>query len=365
MKGFRHIQRPFLLPFTFLFRIVVMVRNLLFDLHILQSTSFKIPIISLGNITVGGTGKTPHVEMLVRLLAHDHKLAVLSRGYKRKSAGFVLGTRKSRVSDIGDEPVQIKTKFPEIQVAVDNHRVHGIKKLLKIKRKPDVIILDDAFQHRYVTPGLSILLVDYNRPVFHDVMLPAGNLREPWKNAKRADIIIVTKCPDHLPPNERTRFSEKLCLRPGQDLFFTAYSYASPMAVFPKKKRKHYDYSYKHLRKSRACILLVTGIANPGPILQFLEETISVQDTLFFPDHHEFNIHDLNLITKRFHAVSGAEKYILVTEKDAVRLRDLEMHDYLKKVFLYIPVEVKFLVKGEKPFYKRIDKFLRMADRDY
>jgi tetraacyldisaccharide 4'-kinase len=359
MKVLENRKRPLLLPFSCLYWIVVRVRNLLFDLKILRSKSFCLPIISVGNITVGGTGKTPHVEMLVRQLKHDYQMAVLSRGYKRKSTGFMLATRRSAVSDIGDESLQIKSKFPEIQVAVDNHRVHGVKKLIKINRRPEVIILDDAFQHRYIKPGLSVLLVDYNRPVFHDYMLPAGNLREPWKNSRRADIIVVTKCPSGLLPIERVHFSEKLRLNPKQDIYFTTYSYGSPQAVFTGKKRKNDGFTFKQLRKSHAAILLVTGIANPGPVLQFLDQTLRVHDSIFFPDHHEFTQHDLQLILNRFHSVPGAVKYIMVTEKDAVKLREMDLDEILKKALLYIPVEVKFLAKGEKPFFKRIEKYIK------
>lgn len=359
----RQIQRPFLLPFSFFFWIVVKIRNLLFDLHVLRSTSFCQPIISIGNITVGGTGKTPHVEMLVRFLRHNYNLAVLSRGYKRKSAGFVLATGHSRLSDIGDESLQIKMKFPDIQVAVDNSRVHGVRKLMEIKHKPDVIILDDAYQHRYIKPGLSVLLIDYNRPVFQDVMLPAGNLREPAGNCRRADIIIITKCPANLSPRDRKRFIKELHHKKNQHLYFTTYDYGQPLEVFPGRKKHIQTSSFRHLRKSHAEILLVTGIAEPKPILQFLGEFLHVHDFIFFPDHHQFNERDLQSISKRFQSVPGAKKYILVTEKDAMRLRDLEMDEYLKKALLYIPIKVKFLAQGEKPFYKRVIKFIKKTSR--
>jgi tetraacyldisaccharide 4'-kinase len=321
------------------------------------------PIISVGNITVGGTGKTPHVEMLIRFFKDEYRLAVLSRGYKRKSTGFVMASRKSFVSEIGDEPMQIKTKFPEIMVAVDNHRVHGVKKLLMLKHRPDLIILDDAFQHRSIKPGLSLVLVDYNRPVFHDHLLPAGNLREPWKNSKRADMVVVTKCPDSLSPVERARFSEKLRLRPNQDLYYTAYSYGSPLAVFPHRKKKDNGQTFKQIRKSHAGILFVTGISDPRPVQRFLENTVHGFDSLLFPDHHSYDGNDLQLIASRFQSLPEIEKYILVTEKDAVKLREMVMEDYLKRALLFVPVEVKFLAKGEKPFFKRLEKYIRKALR--
>ena len=358
MKGLKQIQRPLLLPFSFFYWIGVTVRNRLFDLHVLRSTGFGIPVVSIGNITVGGTGKTPHVEMLVRMLKSDYRIAALSRGYKRKSTGFIMASRHSLVSDIGDEPMQIKNKFPEISVAVDSDRVHGVNKLLKSKHRPDIVILDDAFQHRYIRPGLSIVLVDYNRPVFNDFLLPAGNLREPWRNISRSHIVIVTKCPENLFPQEMTWFTQKLCLDNEQELFFTTYSYGTPEAVFPVKKRKDVP-TFKQLRKSHAGILLVSGIANPQPLLQFLQKILKVHETMFFADHHEFTNFDIHAISIRFHSIPAHEKYIFVTEKDAVKLRELDVDEQLKKAFLCIPVEVQFLARGEKPFYKRIDKFIK------
>ncbi len=360
MKGFRQIQRPLLLPFSFFYWIAVAIRNRLFDLRILRSTGFDIPVISVGNITVGGTGKTPHVEMLVRMLKSDYRIAVLSRGYKRKSAGFIMASRHSPVSEIGDEPMQIKNKFPDISVAVDGDRVHGVTRLIKSKHRPEVVILDDAFQHRYIQPGLSIVLVDYNRPVFNDLLLPAGNLREPWKNIRRSHIVIVTKCPENLFPQEMTWFTRKLALQPEQELFFTTYAYGTPEPVFPAKKRKEVP-TFKQIRKSHAGILLVSGVANPQPVLQFLQKILKVQETLFFADHHEFTNFDIHSISLRFHSIPAIEKYIMVTEKDAVKIRELDMDEQLKKVFLYIPVEVQFLARGEKPFYKRIDKYIKRA----
>jgi len=364
MKGFGFRLRTLLLPFSFLYGFVILVRNLLFDTNLLPSTGFRIPVISVGNITAGGTGKTPHIEWLIRQLKNDYRLAVLSRGYKRKTRGFLLVSRHSLVSETGDEALQIKTKFPEIKVAVDSQRVRGVKKLLKIKGKPEVILLDDAFQHRYIRPGLSVLLVDYNRPVFHDHLLPSGNLREPWNNSKRANFIIVTKCPAGLLPVERMLFASNLRLHPKQDLYFTTYSYASPQPVFRLKKKRTSSVTFKQLRKSNAGILLVTGIADPRPVLRFLKGIVHVHDTLFFPDHHQFSAGDLQLISRHYYSIPATEKFILVTEKDAIRLQEMEIDRNMREAFLYIPVEVKFLAKGEKPFYKRIEKYIRKTSKE-
>jgi len=364
MSNFRYIQRPLLIPFSPLYWLVVWIRNLLFDLGVLRSTQFNIPVISLGNITVGGTGKTTHAEYLIRLLKNDYKIALLSRGYKRKSGNFILASVKSHVDNIGDESLQIKLKFPEIPVAVDNNRVNGIKKLIRTFSKLDVVILDDAYQHRYIKPGLSMLLIDYNRPVFHDILLPAGNLREPWRNCNRADIIIVAKCPLYLSPLERANFTANLKLTPKQHIFFTVYNYHAPLAVFPGKRHQPESFTYKQLRKADAGILLVTGIANPKPLKKFLEKSLHVDGEIAFPDHHQFTYNDILTIKERLQSINAQEKYVVVTEKDAIRLRELEIADKsLKKAFIYIPVEIGFLAKGEKPLMKRIYKYLKKAGK--
>jgi tetraacyldisaccharide 4'-kinase len=362
MAGFRHIVRPLLLPLSLLYGLVVLIRNLLFDFRIMRSTRFKLPVISVGNITVGGTGKTPHVEYLVQLLKNDFKLAVLSRGYKRKTKGFILASKKTGVADIGDEPLQIKLKFPDVNIAVEHNRVKGVRTLIERIPKLNLVILDDAYQHRYIRPGLSILLVDYNRPIFHDMLLPAGNLRESWHNAKRADIIIITKCPDHLSARERSDFFTKLHPGPKQKVFFTCYTYGTPVPVFPCKHSRQDFGSYNYIRKSGAGIMLVTGIANPLPIRQFLEHNLHIDDELIFNDHHDYDLKDLQLIKIRFKTIELAEKCIIVTEKDAVRLRELDISDKsFRRSFYYIPVEVKFQAKGEKPFVKRVYKFLKKS----
>jgi tetraacyldisaccharide 4'-kinase len=318
------------------------------------------PVISVGNITVGGTGKTPHVEYLVQLLKNDYKLAVLSRGYKRKTNHFILASKKTSVSDVGDEPLQIKLKFPDINVAVERNRVKGVRELTKRFRKLEMVILDDAFQHRYVHPCLSILLVNYNRPVFKDVLLPAGNLREPWRNARRADIIIVTKCPDYLSFTQREDFIKNLHLRSKQEIFFTKYKYGTPIPVFPDKHNRHEGLTYRHLNKAQTSIMLVTGIADPEPLKLFLQGIVPVTEEITFPDHHNYKRKDMQLIMDTFGTIKAEEKIILVTEKDAVRIRETSFSDKsFKRAFYYIPVEVKFLAKGEKPFIKRTYKILR------
>jgi tetraacyldisaccharide 4'-kinase len=362
MAFFRHIQRPALLPLCLVYGLAVLIRNFLFDIRILRSTKFKIPVISVGNISAGGTGKTPHVEYMIQFLGIGFRMAVLSRGYKRKTRDFVLAGKKTGVSDIGDEPMQIKLKYPHVDVAVDRNRVNGVRKLMEKVRKLDLIILDDAFQHRYIQPGLSILLVDHSRPIFNDVLLPAGNLREPAGNKRRADLIIVTKCPRHMSAEERGHFTAALHPAKKQKVYFTRYSYGSPVPVFKEKTPAAKVLNYTDMEHPGTGILLVTGIANPLPLQQYLKDFLAISGELRFPDHRHFTSRDLKLISATFKSLPGKEKYIVTTEKDAVRLREAGLSDpELKKALYYIPVEVIFLAKGEKSFIKKIYKFLRKS----
>jgi len=364
MPGQRHIARPALLPLSFIYSLIVQIRNILFDLHILPSITFKLPVISVGNITVGGTGKTPHVEYLVQLLKDEYKTAVLSRGYRRKTRDFILASTRSGTADIGDEPRQMKLKFPDVHIAVERNRVRGVRTLIESIHKLDLVILDDAFQHRYIRPGLSVLLIDFNRPVFHDILLPAGNLREPGHNARRADIIIVTKCPEILPIQERSEFIAHMNPGARQEIYFTRYTYGIPVPVFPDKHGQQDPVSYKQLRKSKTGVMLVTGIANPAPLREFLEQNLRIDDELNFKDHHDYDRKDMQYIKNRFKTIEKVEKCIIVTEKDAVRLQEIVIADEsFRRSFYYISIEVKFLVKGEKPFIKRIFKYLKKAGK--
>ena len=245
-------------PLSWLYGLGVGFRNILFDMGILKSRSFTVPVISVGNITVGGTGKTPHVEYLIQLLKDRAKVAVLSRGYKRKSHGFVLADEQSTVNDIGDEPFQMKTKFPDITVAVDKKRTRGIDHLTsgEYVKDIDVIFLDDAYQHRYVKPGINILLVDYHRLVIYDTLLPAGRLREPVKSKDRADIVIVTKCPKDLKPMEFRVITKAMNLYPYQQLFFSTHEFGSLRQMFGEDQKPLNTIADKN-------VMLLTGIASP------------------------------------------------------------------------------------------------------
>lgn len=348
--------RWLLLPFAFIYGLIVWIRNRMFDTNVLPSKEFNLPIISVGNITVGGTGKTPHVEYLLKLLHQEKKVAVLSRGYKRKSSGFLVAGIDTSSVKIGDEPRQIKRKFPEVAVAVDGNRVHGINKLLSgaASFDPDVIVLDDAFQHRYVKPGLSILLVDYNRPLEKDYMLPYGRLRESVSEKKRANIIIVTKAPPELKPIERRIISTDMKLFPYQNLFFTYLKYGALKPVFFENA----ELSTKKTDDTKLDVLLVTGIANPIPLKEYIESKYNRVEHLKFPDHHSFTAKDLSKIDKVFNAMASDNTIIITTEKDAVRMSDNKIFEPLASILYYVPIEVEFLDNDHEVFNKRVASFI-------
>jgi tetraacyldisaccharide 4'-kinase len=346
-----------MLPVALLYGLAVTIRHKLFDWKILPSESFDLPLICVGNITVGGTGKTPHVEYLVKLLKEKYKVAILSRGYKRKTRGYQAANKKSTPNIIGDEPYQIYRKHPDITVAVCEKRVEGISNLLQNIKQPEVIILDDAFQHRYVKPGLNIVLIDFNRPIFKDHMLPAGNLRDRRSQLKRADIVIVSKTPKDITPLEKRLWIKNLKLFPYQKLFFSYISYSRPKAIFQKKET---ELSLSQIKKEDASILLVTGIANPLPIIEYLKQKEIDFKTIKFPDHHNFSESDLDNIKNEFKNIKGRKKIILTTEKDAVRIKHLnKVPGSLKDRLYYLPIKIKFIDNGNKGFDKIINGYVR------
>lgn len=352
------IQRT-LLPLSWLYGLVVNVRNRLFDRGILKSVKFDIPIICVGNLTVGGTGKTPHVEYLIRLLSSRYKVAVLSRGYKRKTNGFRIVDTDSKVSDVGDEPLQIKQKFPDTLVVVDKNRQNAIKKILTIEKeeRPDVILLDDGFQHRYVQPSLSILLVDSNRPVYEDVLLPAGSLREPLSGKNRASMVIVTKCPPDMQPIDFRIYANGLNLFVYQELRFTTFDYGKIKPVFSDLELPVLEPD--DLRKKH--VFLITGIAQPEPMAEKLELKTYNLYTKFYPDHHQYKASDIEDIQKELDEIDDDDKIIITTEKDATRFRALTfLPEEMKKIMYYIPIQVQFIEESEQEsFNKKIINHVR------
>jgi tetraacyldisaccharide 4'-kinase len=303
------LVRFLLFPFAVLYDLITTIRNILFDVHYLKSTSFKIPIIVVGNLSVGGTGKTPQIEYLIRLLKDTYNVSVLSRGYKRKTKGFVLVNKNHTSNDVGDEPLQYFNKFTNINVVVDEKRVAGITNLI-VQKSPEVVLLDDAFQHRKVKGSFYILLTKYDDLFTDDFLLPTGNLRESRVGAKRADIIVVTKCPDNLKKEEKERIEGKL-QKFNKQVFFTMISYADKICGSQ-------EISLKELKKFE--VLLITGIANPSPLLEFLSKKDIKFTHLKYADHHHFSSKEIEVIKKKFKSINSDKKLILTTEKDYTRL---------------------------------------------
>lgn len=346
------ILRILLWPISLIYGLVTQVRNFLFDHHILKSKKFNVPIISVGNITVGGTGKTPHVEYLVRLLQNENNLAVLSRGYKRKTKGFYIAADNPMPDKIGDEPCQIKRKFPDITVAVDANRTRGIQKL--IDKGIRTVILDDAYQHRYVKPGLSILLVDFNRNINKDHLLPFGRLREHVSAKDRADIMIISKTPPNIKPIDRRLIHKNLYPRPYQKVYFTGLRYGNIKAVF---KEADNNISLQHFKTGS--IVLFTGIAHTKQLLDYLSRFCENIIHLNYPDHAHYNLKRINKIIDTFNSIKNSNKIILTTEKDAVKVRALPVEDNIfKQKLFFLPIEVFFIDK-EKDFNNQIIDYVR------
>ena len=349
----------YLLPLSWLYGLGVKLRNLLFDVGIIKSHSFDVPVISVGNITVGGTGKTPHVEYLIRLLHDKAKVAVLSRGYKRKTKGFVLADDSSTARTIGDEPFQMKNKFKDIIVAVDKDRREGIRRLTEDKGGDvDVVLLDDAFQHRYVKPGINILLVDYHRLIIYDKLLPAGRLREPLSGKNRADIVIITKCPSDLKPMAFRVITKAIDLFPYQHLYFTRLSYERLTPVFCGEERRLAD-----IRPDEH-VLLLTGIASPRQMMEDLHPYVSHLEPMTYRDHHNFTPSDVEEINRRF-AGMPAPKLIITTEKDATRILALKgLSEEVRKALYMLPIKIEFMLDQEEIFNENIIGYVRKNSRN-
>jgi tetraacyldisaccharide 4'-kinase len=353
------ITRNFLLyPVALIYGLITGFRNFLFNSGILHTTLFPIPIICVGNISVGGTGKTPHTEYLVNLLGKDFKVATLSRGYKRKTRDFRIASKTSTVSEIGDEPMQIFRKFPDTLVTVDRRRVNGVWRILHYASDTEVIILDDGFQHRSITPGFSILLSDFERPVMRDHMLPYGNLREDKSNMRRADVILITKCPKNLNPIQRRLIVKEIAKAAYQNLFFTSLTYRAPLPVFGNHDK---DVSYFDLTKcSESSIVLLTGVANPAPLREYLQKFFCGITELSYPDHYSYEEKDIQKIADAFNDLRTSSKYIMTTEKDAVRLREFtHMEEPLRSAMFYVPVGIFFLNEDKDEFDKLILDYVR------
>lgn len=344
-----------LLPLSWLYGVGSDFRNMLFNTGILSSKSYSIPIISVGNITAGGTGKTPHIEYLIRLLSERYRVAVLSRGYKRRSRGYVLAQPDTPMEMIGDEPWQIKEKFPQAYVAVDTNRRHGIERLMTDQKTRDVqvILLDDAYQHRYVTPGINILLIDYHRMITEDRLLPAGRLRERVSSKIRANMVIVTKCPRNLTPIGYRVVQQSLHLKPYQSLFFSTFKYGNLRKLFTKG-----EMPLEQIRKDSMHVLLVTGIDNPQQMEQDMRKFAQYVTPLSYSDHHYFtpqNVEEINNAALKM----PKPMIVVTTEKDAPRLKNMQGFNEVVRDNLYVfPIEIEILKEKETTLNEQIINYV-------
>lgn len=348
------LKKIILFPFAVIYGFITSIRNFLYDWNFFNSKSFDVHTICVGNLAVGGTGKTPHVEYLINLLKSHAKIAILSRGYKRKTNGFIHASESSTAFDIGDEPLQYKTKNPELDVCVDANRVNGVKKILEFTEPPKVIILDDAFQHRALNCELKIVISEYSNLYINDCMMPAGYLRESIKGIRRADIIIISKTPQNTTPIEIRNVIKDLKPLAHQRLFFSWLEYGelkgfgNPLETID---------TLNDLFRYR--IVVFTGIGNPSPMITYLKEYAADVKHLQFPDHHSFTINDIATIKAELDAIEGGNKIVVTTEKDAMRLMSSNLQDIANTLPLYtLPIEVDFKDKADE-FNETIINYVR------
>jgi tetraacyldisaccharide 4'-kinase len=339
-------------PLALLYAFIVMLRNKLFDWKILRSKKFSIPVISVGNLSYGGTGKTPQIEFLIRLFQEQFNICVLSRGYGRSSRGFILAGENHTAADIGDEPLQYFRKFKDITVAVDERRSRGITQVLKMKPETNLVLLDDAFQHRYVKPALSILLTDFHHLYMNDYPLPTGTLREFRSGARRADVIIVTKTPRIFSPILRREIAGQINPARHQKVFYSYIDYMDPvpLRVTGIEKNPASKYSY---------VLMLSGIANSYPLQDYLRNLCNELVVRDFPDHHKYTLQDVRSILDSYNNILSKDKVIFTTEKDAMRLEQEEFSELLAGLpVYYIPIRVKFHHCDDARFDKFIHSYV-------
>ena len=345
MKNWRRL----LLPFSLLYGLVVIIRNWLYDGGLLKSRQFNIPVICVGNLDVGGAGKSPMTEYLVRLLKKDSKLATLSRGYGRKTQGYLAADDTATAAEIGDEPSQFKHKFPDITVAVCEDRVKGIQHL---KKDHNLVILDDGYQHRSVKPGFSVLMFDYGKIYDPHWLLPAGNMREPFSGRWRADILVVSKCPEDISITEQTNIAERLEPLPFQSLFFTSIAYQPLQAISGERSNIMIDMA--------TTVFLLTGIANPAPLVQHIKNKTRHIIHHNYPDHHRFSLKNIAKLADEFEACTSQKKVIITTEKDAQRLVEHELQPAIEKLpIMVLPVAARFLNDSGPEFDQLVTQYVR------
>ncbi len=345
LKSFRVL----LFPFAVLYGLIIFIRNRLYDKNYLKYAEFNFPLICVGNLAVGGTGKSPMVEYLIKLLEPQFKIATLSRGYKRKTKGYVLASDITTALEIGDEPMQFHLKFPNVPVAVGEERLVGIPHLLQDHPNLQAIILDDAFQHRTVKAGMNVLLTEFSNLYTHDFFLPTGDLRDEWSSAKRAQIIVVTKCPVDLTEEKKQRIIRSLKPTASQKVYFTCIEYGTPYHIF--------NNSDEWILTQRDEVLLVCGIANPKPLKDYLLQNVHTYYQQDYSDHHIFSIDDLKEIKEKFNQIHAKDKLILTTEKDAVRFT--KFTEELAEIPMYVlPIRHRFLFDESNLFNEQIADYI-------
>ncbi|WP_329903535.1 tetraacyldisaccharide 4'-kinase [Porphyromonas pogonae] len=362
-------------PLSSLYGAAVKLRNMLFDQGVIKSHTYPIPLICVGNLSVGGSGKTPHVELLLRKLTPKHKIAVISRGYKRSTKGLIIATPHSTAKEIGDEPKQIVSKFPGILMVLDGNRRRAMEYLLNLPKceRPDIVIMDDGFQHRYVRPSFSIILSDYNNPLISDSLLPEGTLREPASSRYRADAVIVTKCPQGLQPIDTRIARRDLALYPDQYLFFSHIVYGDTLRIqdLAKKVDPPPDISQEKIDhplsiNHQTPVIALSGIAKPELFQNYLRQHYNYIEEINYGDHHQFCSQDIKHIHDTYHRVqqqNDKQVIIITTEKDAVRLADI-LESFDKEVvsaLYYLPIEVKILRGWEDSFNRMLDKAVKLT----
>lgn len=344
----KSIFKILLYPISILYGLTLYIRNKFYDLQLFNSTQFNIPVISIGNLSLGGTGKTPHIEYLVKLLKDQNKIATISRGYKRNTKGFVLANEQSTANDIGDEPLQFKTKFKNLIVAVDEKRVNGIKKVCELHPTTNLILLDDAYQHRAVSRTTNILLSEYKHLYCDDFVIPSGRLREFKSGSKRADIIIVTKSPKNITDKERKNILTKLAPKDYQSIYFTSVKYG---------KTTPFTLAAKNTPINNQKVILLTGIAKPSQLIKEVESTFHILKHLKYSDHHSFSKSDINHIINEYNQLKENNIIVISTEKDIMRLSLPTILKQLEQIpIFYIPIEIEFSQNDKEAFDKKILK---------
>lgn len=358
--------RYLLLPFSILYGLVVFIRNKAYDWGIFKSQAFDFPIIVIGNLAIGGAGKSPMTEYLIRLLKINNNIATLSRGYGRKTKGFLLVHQDDEAEKVGDEPLQFKQKFPEISVAVCEDRVEGVKRL---HANHDLVILDDAYQHRALKPGMSILLLEYNSLLKPKLLLPAGDFRDEFRQKNRADIIIVSKSPKELAVNKKNTVLKKLSVTNQQVVLFSYLKYQEPYWLDVKRKEEKHGNeapAKKVVINPMTTALVLSGIADPFLFLKEVKSRVKETELMQFPDHHLFSLEDLNKIKSTFEAIENVNKVIITTEKDAQRLRAGALRHVVENLpIMVLPIETAFSSTDERALLEKIESYLSSYDLSY